>query len=90
MNIKYPVIIKPINEGSSLGVKLCKNKKDLISSIKKLFKNYNELMVEKYIGGQEIQVAVLNGKALGAIELVPKDYFTIIKPSIQKLQKQNI
>ncbi len=87
MNIKYPVIIKPINEGSSLGVKLCKNKKDLISSIKKLFKNYNELMVEKYIGGQEIQVAVLNGKALGAIELVPKRLFYDYKAKYTKAAK---
>ena len=29
---------------------------------------------EEYIGGQEIQVAVINGKALGAIELVPKRF----------------
>ena len=86
-NITYPVIVKPINEGSSIGVKLCKNKKELIKSIKKLFKNYNKLMVEKYIGGQEIQVAVLNGKALGAIELVPKRLFYDYKAKYTKAAK---
>ena len=47
-------------------------------------------MYEQYIGGQEIQAAVLNNKALGAIELIPKDHFMTIKRNIPKLQKQNI
>ena len=73
--IKFPVVIKPINEGSSLGVEICKSKISLKSSAKKLFKIYNELMIEEYIGGQEIQVAVINGNPLGAIELIPKDFY---------------
>ena len=68
---KFPVVVKPINEGSSIGVKICKNILDLNSSIKFLFKKYSELILESYIGGQEIQVAVINGFALGAIELQP-------------------
>ena len=44
-------------------------------------------MVEKYIGGQEIQVAVLNGKALGAIELVPKRLFYDYKAKYTKAAK---
>ena len=41
-------------------------------------------MLEEYIGGQEIQVAVINGKSIGAIELIPKDFFMITKQNIQK------
>ena len=73
--IKYPVIIKPVNEGSSLGVELCKNQDLLVKATKKLFKKYDELIFEEYIAGQEIQVAVINGSPLGAIELVPKRLF---------------
>jgi D-alanine-D-alanine ligase len=40
-----------------------------------LFKKYDELILEEYIGGQEIQVAIINGNPLGAIELVPKRLF---------------
>ena len=40
--IKLPIIVKPIDEGSSLGVELCKTKKDLIKSLKKLFKKYQD------------------------------------------------
>ena len=83
----YPVIVKPINEGSSLGVELCKNKKKLINSIKKLVKKYGRAMVEQYIPGQEIQVAIINGKPLGAIELIPKRQFYDYKAKYTKSAK---
>ncbi len=73
--INFPVVVKPIDEGSSLGVMICKNIKKLHLSIRLLFKKYNELIFEEYKGGQEIQVAVINGTSLGAIELVPKRLF---------------
>jgi D-alanine-D-alanine ligase len=74
-NIKYPLVIKPINEGSSLGVYICKNKKEFDKNYKKLKKDYNKILVDEYIGGKEIQVAVMGNKALGAIELIPKREF---------------
>ena len=73
--IKFPIVIKPINEGSSLGVYICKNKKKFNTNYKKLSKNYNKILVEEYIPGKEIQVAVMNKKSLGAIELIPKREF---------------
>jgi len=73
--INFPIVIKPINEGSSLGVYICKNKKQLNKNYKKLEKNYEKILVEKYIPGREIQVAIFEKKALGAIELVPKREF---------------
>ena len=72
-NLKFPVVIKPVNEGSSVDVFIC-SKKNFVKNLKKL-KKYKEILVEKYIGGREIQVAVLGKKALGAIELKPKRKF---------------
>ena len=71
--IKFPVVIKPINEGSSLGVYIC-NEKNIINNLKKL-KAYDEILVEEFIPGREIQVAILGKKKLGAIELRPKRKF---------------
>ncbi len=85
--INYPVVVKPINEGSSLGVKICNNKKILFQTIKKLFKKYDELLLEEYIGGQEIQVAVINSNPLGAIELIPKRLFYDYKAKYTKKAK---
>ena len=85
--IKFPIVVKPINEGSSLGVEVCDNKEPLIRETKKLFKKYDQLMFEEYMGGQEIQVAVINGKSLGAIELVPKRLFYDYKAKYTKKAK---
>mgnify|MGYP001963066058 CR=1 FL=1 len=85
--IKFPIVVKPINEGSSIGVKICKNIFSLNLSTKKLFNLYEELMFEPYIGGQEIQVAVINGVPLGAIELKPKRQFYDYKAKYLKAAK---
>ena len=85
--IKFPIVVKPINEGSSIGVKICKNISDLNTSTKSLFKKYVELIFEPYIGGQEIQVAVINGESLGAIELKPKRKFYDYKAKYLKSAK---
>ena len=85
--IIYPIIVKPTNEGSSLGVEICKNKKNLINSVKKLVKKYGRVMVEQFIPGQEIQVATINGNPLGAIELIPKRQFYDYKAKYTKSAK---
>ena len=71
--INFPVVIKPINEGSSLGVYIC-NEKNVIQNLNKL-KVYDEILVEEFIPGREIQVAILGKKKLGAIELKRKRKF---------------
>ncbi len=86
-NFSFPIVIKPISEGSSLGVKIVKNFVELKKIAKSLFKKYNQLMIEKYIGGQEVQVAVINNKPLGAIELIPKRLFYDYKAKYTKSAK---
>jgi len=71
--LNFPVVIKPINEGSSVNVFIC-NKSNFIINIIKL-KSYGEILIEKYIPGREIQVAILDKEKLGAIELKPKRKF---------------
>ncbi len=85
--INFPIVLKPVNEGSSLGVEICKNKEKLLRSFRYLFKKYDELILEEYIGGQEVQVAVINSNPLGAIELVPKRLFYDFKAKYTKKAK---
>ena len=85
--INFPIVLKPINEGSSLGVKICKTEKILNKETRNLFKKYDQLIFEEYIRGQEIQVAVINGDALGAIELIPKGLFYDYKAKYTKQAK---
>ena len=85
--LNFPIVIKPTNEGSSLGVKICKNIFELNKAAESLFKKYIELILEKYIAGQEIQVAVLNQVPLGAIELQPRRKFYDYKAKYSKAAK---
>ena len=71
--LKFPVIIKPINEGSSVNVFIC-TKSNIIKKIQ-LLKNYKRVIIEEFIPGQEIQAAIIGLKKIGAIELKPKRKF---------------
>ena len=71
--LKFPVVVKPLNEGSSVNVYIC-NEKNIIKILNSI-KNYKKVMIEEFIGGREIQVAIMGNKKLGAIELRPKRKF---------------
>jgi D-alanine-D-alanine ligase len=71
--LKFPVVLKPINEGSSVNVFICTKKN--ISRVLSSMKIYKEIMIEEFIGGREIQVAIMGNNKLGAIELKPKRKF---------------
>jgi len=71
--LKFPVVIKPINEGSSVNVFIC-SKFNIIKRIN-LLKNYKKILIEEFIPGREIQAAIIGSRKLGAIELKPKRKF---------------
>ena len=71
--LKFPVVVKPINEGSSVNVYICTKKN--ITKILKSMESYKQVMIEEFIAGREIQVAIMGNKKLGAIELKPKRKF---------------
>ena len=70
---KFPVVLKPINEGSSVNVFIC-TKKNIFKTLKSM-KSYKKIIIEEFIPGREIQVAIMGNKKLGAIELKPKRKF---------------
>ena len=71
--LKFPVVVKPLNEGSSVNVYIA-DKKNL-DKILNTLKSYKKVLIEQFIGGREIQVAIMGDKKLGAIELKPKRKF---------------
>ena len=71
--LKFPVVVKPINEGSSVNVYIC-NKKNILNNLKKLI-TYKEILIEEFIPGREIQAAIMGNRKLGIIELKPKRKF---------------
>ena len=71
--LKFPVVIKPINEGSSVNVFIC-SKMNIVKNLKFL-RDYKKIIIEEFIPGREIQAAIIGSKKLGAIELKPKRKF---------------
>jgi len=75
LKLKYPLYFKPVDNGSSVGVFLVKNKKEAQAAVKAVLKIGRAVLVEKYIKGVEISLPVLNKKVLPVIEIVPKNEF---------------
>ena len=69
-----PYVIKPINEGSSVGVRIVMRDDNYVPRPEN-WDYGDEVLVERYVPGREIQVAVMGEKALGAIEIRPKGRF---------------
>ena len=69
----FPVVVKPVNEGSSVNVYIC-TKLNIFKKIELLI-DYKKIIIEKFIPGREIQAAIIGLKKLGAIELKPKRKF---------------
>jgi D-alanine-D-alanine ligase len=65
------IIIKPVAEGSSVGLRRASNRKELSSALKNLEPGY--WMAERWVRGREVSVGVLAGRALGVVEIRPKD-----------------
>jgi D-alanine-D-alanine ligase len=70
-----PVVVKPVQEGSSVGVSIVKKPEDLQGAIADAFRYDEMVLVEGYVKGQEVQVGILADRPVGAIEIVPKNEF---------------
>jgi len=68
-----PVIVKPNNSGSTVGLTLVKEARRLPRALKTAFKISADILIEKYIKGREITVAVLGGKPLPPVEIIPSN-----------------
>ena len=74
IDISYPVIVKPSEEGSSIGLSFVRGADDLEAAVQKAFTYSGRVIVERYISGRDITVSVLDGKALPVVEIRPKNF----------------
>ena len=71
--LKFPLIVKPNNSGSSVGITFVKGKIELDEAITLAFRYSNKVIVEEFIEGRELTVTILGEKALPVVEIKPKD-----------------
>nr|WP_050727536.1 D-alanine--D-alanine ligase [Vulgatibacter incomptus] len=70
-----PVVVKPASEGSSVGVHIARDQAALTAACEDAARFKGDVILERYHKGREVQVAVLDDEALGAIEIVPAAEF---------------
>ncbi|MCI8422781.1 MAG: D-alanine--D-alanine ligase [Lawsonibacter sp.] len=70
-----PVVVKPIASGSSIGVYIARTRQELAQALEASMDLGGQTLLETYIQGREIQVAVLEDRALPSIEIIPREGF---------------
>ncbi len=71
----FPQVVKPVREGSTLGIAIAKDADELKQAIEQARRYDRRVLVEEYINGREVTVSVMNGRALSIIEVVPDSGF---------------
>lgn len=70
-----PILVKPNTQGSSIGIKIIDNIKDLKFYLYDCYKKFGDVLLESYIYGEEYTVGILNKKVLPIIKIKPKNFF---------------
>jgi D-alanine-D-alanine ligase len=76
--LHLPLVVKPVRQGSSLGMSIVRDQKELPAALEKGFRHDNQVMVEEFIQGREITVGVIGNKILEPlplVEIIPDDHF---------------
>jgi len=68
----YPAVVKPNDQGSTVGLTICKSSEQLVEAIHNAFEYSDRILVEEYIPGRELTVAVIDDVALPVLEIRPK------------------
>ncbi len=69
--IGFPLVVKPVSQGSSIGLSLVEKKEDLPKALELAFKHEERILLEEYILGRELTVGVLGEEALPVVEIIP-------------------
>ncbi|ERN54146.1 D-alanine--D-alanine ligase [Alkalihalophilus marmarensis] len=79
IEIPFPVVVKPNQEGSTIGITFAENEEELVNGIEEAFKLDETVLLEEFIKGREVTVAVMGNKgrekALPVVEIVPKNKY---------------
>ena len=73
--LRLPCVIKPVDSGSSIGVSICRTRTELATALTAGLALGGRCVVEDYVAGREVQIAILEDHALPSIEIIPKAGF---------------
>ena len=73
--VELPCVVKPLDSGSSIGVSIARTREELAAALDQAIRLGGRTVIEEYIAGREIQVGILEDRALPSIEIIPKTGF---------------
>lgn len=82
--LSRPLVIKPSDEGSSIGLSIVDREKDFYKALSNAFKYSDKVIIEEYVRGREITVGVLEDKTLPVVEIIPKRRFFSFEAKYEK------
>ncbi len=82
--LRYPLVVKPAAEGSTIGVSIVKGESELEPALQEAYKYGDTVLVEEYIEGRELTVGILGDEPLPVIEIIPKSGFYDYKTKYTK------
>lgn len=74
-SFKFPAVVKPNDQGSTVGLTICKSSDQLNDAIHLAFEYSDQILIEQYVAGRELTVAVIDDIALPSLEIKPKHGF---------------
>ena len=84
--LKLPQVVKPSTEGSTIGVSIVRKRAELPSALRRAYRFGERVVVESYIDGREVALAVLDGEALPAVEIISPGGFYDFAAKYQKAE----
>lgn len=73
--LSYPVVVKPLNQGCSIGVSKASSPEDLFNALVDAFEYDDDILVEQFITGREYTCAILDGKPLPVVQIKSDSFF---------------
>lgn len=70
--LKYPCVVKPNDQGSTVGLTVCKSSEEVPAAVDLALQYSGKALIEEYISGHEVTVGILDNKALPVLEIKPK------------------
>ncbi len=69
--LPLPVVIKPVSQGSSVGMSIVEKEEDFAQALEQAFQYEERVLVEEYLQGRELTVGILGEEALPVVEIIP-------------------
>ncbi|MEK7713111.1 MAG: D-alanine--D-alanine ligase [Deltaproteobacteria bacterium] len=75
LKISLPVVVKPVKEGSTIGISIVRDRENLISAVEEAFRYDTLVLIEDFVKGREVTVSLLDGRPMAIVEVRPKSGF---------------